>query len=182
MTHHDVYALPKIVATLDSLVGCHYFTTLDLAAGYWQVRPEEVGKEKTAFSTIQSHFLINFMPFGLTNGPVTFQHLVESTLAGFTHEQCLVYLIVFNSSFPTHLERLRYVLTALHQASLQLKLSKCFFVQEEVQYLEHVVSVDGIKLDPNIIKAVSCYPTPDSVEELKQVLLQQATYTIGNSS
>ena len=50
-THHDAYALPKIDATLDSLAGCKFFTTLDLASGFWQVALEETHKEKTAFST-----------------------------------------------------------------------------------------------------------------------------------
>jgi len=59
VTHHDAYSLPRIDATLDSLVGCRYFTTLDLAAGYWQVKLEEDDKEKTAFSTPQGHFEFN---------------------------------------------------------------------------------------------------------------------------
>ena len=110
-THRDAYPLPRIDATLDSLRGCRYFTTLDLAAGYWQVGLEEDDKEKTAFSTLQGHFEFNVMPFGLTNAPATFQRLMECTLAGLTHEQCLIYLddiIVFSSSFPTHLERLSF--------------------------------------------------------------------------
>ena len=172
-THRDAYPLPRIDATLDSLRGCRYFTTLDLAAGYWQVGLEEDDKEKTAFSTLQGHFEFNVMPFGLTNAPATFQRLMECTLAGLTHEQCLIYLddiIVFSSSFPTHLERLRNVFIALRQANLQLKLSKCSFGQTEVQYLGHLVSATGIKPDPRKIEAVSCYPIPISVRELKQFL------------
>ena len=173
VTHRDAYPLPRIDATLDSLTGCQYFTTLDLAAGYWQVGLEEGDKEKTAFTTRQGHFEFNVMPFGLTNAPATFQRLMECTLAGLTHEQCLIYLddiIVFSSSFPTHLERLRNVFTALRQANLQLKLSKCSFGQKEVQYLGHIVSATGIKPDPRKIEAVSCYPAPGSVRELKQFL------------
>ena len=173
VTHRDAYPLPRIDATLDSLTGCRYFTTLDLAAGYWQVKLEEDDKEKTAFSTPQGHFEFNVMPFGLTNAPATFQRLMECTLAGLTHQQCLIYLddiIVFSSSFPTHLERLRNVFTALRQANLQLKLSKCAFVQKEVRYLGHIVSVDGVKPDPKKIEVVSSYPTPRSAKELKQFL------------
>ena len=124
-THRDAYPLPRIEATLDSLKGCCYFTTLDLAAGYWQVGLEENDKEKTAFSTLRGHFEFNVMPFGLTNAPATFWRLMKCTLAGLTHEQCLTCLddiIVFNSSFPIHLEHLRNVLTALGWANFQLKL------------------------------------------------------------
>jgi len=77
---------------------------------------------------------------------------------------------VFSSSFPTHLERLQNVFTALCQANLQLKLPKCAFVQKEVRYLGHIVSVDGVKPDPKKIETVSLYPTPCSVKELKQFL------------
>ena len=172
-THRDAYPLPRIEATLDSLKGCRYFTTLDLAAEYWQVGLEEDDKEKTAFSTLQGHFEFSVMPFGLTNAPATFQRLMECTLAGLTHEQCLIYLddiIVFSSSFSIHLECLRNVFTALPQAKLQLKLSKCSFGQTQVQYLGHIVSATGIKPDPRKIEVVSCYPVPQNVKELKQFL------------
>ena len=103
------YPLPRIDATLNSLVGCKYFTTLDLASGYWQVALEESDKEKTAFSTSQGHYEFNVMPFGLTNPPATFQRLMECALAGLTNEKCLIYLddiIVFSSTFSDHLKQL----------------------------------------------------------------------------
>ena len=173
ITHRDAYPLPRIDATLDSLAGCKYFTTLDLASGYWQVALEEADKEKTAFSTHQGHFEFNVMPFGLTNAPATFQRLMECALAGLTNEQCLIYLddiIIFSFSFPEHLQRLRNTFMALHQAHLQLKLSKCSFAHNEVCYLGHIVSAAGVKPNPRKVKAVSKYPVPTSVKEFKQFL------------
>ena len=112
VTHHDAYSLPRIDATLDSLAGCKYFATLDLASGYWQVVLEESEKEKTVFSTLQGHYEFNVMPFGLTNAPATFKKLMECALVGLTNEQCLIYLhdiFVFSSTFAEHLQQLRNI-------------------------------------------------------------------------
>ena len=73
VTHRDAYPLPRINSTLDTLAESTPFTTLDLAAGYWQVEVKEEDKGKTAFSTPKEHFEFNKMPFGLTNAPETFQ-------------------------------------------------------------------------------------------------------------
>ena len=173
VTHRDAYPLPRIDATLDSLAGCRYFTTLDLASGYRQVAVEESDKEKTAFSTMNGHFEFNVMPFGLTNAPATFQRLMECVLAGLTYEQCLIYLddiIVFSSTFEEHLCRLRNVLVALQEAHLQLKLPKCTFASTEVAYLGHIVSANGITPDPQKVTAVLHFPQPTEAKPLRQFL------------
>ena len=124
---------------------------MDLVVGYWQIQIDKGGKEKTAFSTAKGHYEFNVMPFGLTNAPATFQHLMECVFAGLTGEQCLIYLddiIVFSSTFEEYLKRLTNVFTALREAGLKLKPSKCFFAQNEVHYLGHVVSVAGVSPDP----------------------------------
>ena len=90
LTWKDAYALPRIDDTLNSLAGSKWFTTLDLASGYWQVeiRPED--KEKTAFCTHDSHFEFNVIPFGLCNAPATFQRLMDLVLAGVQWSSCLL--------------------------------------------------------------------------------------------
>ena len=107
VTEKDSYPLPRIDATLDCFSGARFFSTLDLASGYWQVEVEEAGKPKTAFRISQGFFEFNVTPFGLTNAPATFQRLMDCVLAGLLPHQCLVYLddvIIFSTSFEDHLE------------------------------------------------------------------------------
>ena len=135
MTQKDAYPLPRIDETLEALTGSQFFTTLDLASGYWQVEMEEADRKKTAFSTREGHFEFNVMPFGLTNAPATFQRLMECVLAGLTYEQCLIYLddiVVFSVTFDQHLERLKMVFHHLAEAGLKLKPSKCHFAKSEI--------------------------------------------------
>eukprot|EP00731_Ephydatia_muelleri_P017867 Em0010g965a len=107
MTQKDAYPLPRIDEALEALTGSQFFTTLDLASGYWQVEMEEADRKKTAFSTREGHFEFNVMPFGLTNAPATFQRLMECVLA----------------------ERLKMVFHHLAEAGLKLKPSKCHFAK-----------------------------------------------------
>ena len=73
ITTKDAYPLPRVDETVHSLGGATYFSTLDLASGYWQVEVREEDKEKTAFTSPQGHFEFQVMPFGLCNAPATFQ-------------------------------------------------------------------------------------------------------------
>ena len=180
--HHDAYPLPRVDATLDSLAGSMFFTTLDLASGYWQVELEPNDKEKTAFSTSKGHFEFNVMPLGLTNAPATFQRLMEYALAGLVGDQCLIYLddiIIFSSTFNEHLKRLACVFDRLRAAGLKLKAKKCLLIQEQVTYLVHIISNKGIAPDKAKLTAVTAYPTPRTTKEVKQFMkLLQKFHTV----
>ena len=98
---------------------------------------------------------------------------MECVLAGLSPAQCLIYLddiIVHGTSFEDHLKHLEMVLTKLGEAGLKLKPSKCHFAQQQVQYLGHLISKDGVAVDPSKVEAVTSYPQPTDVKELRGFL------------
>ena len=173
LTKLDEFPLPMIDDTLDLLSGARYFTTLDLASGYWQVAMEVSSKEKTAFTTYSGLYQFKKMPFGLVNAPATFQRLMEVVLSGLARTMCLVYLddiLVIGKTLEEHNVNLGKVLERMRSAGLRLQPKKCHIVCEEVQYLEHVVSGEGVRTDPKKLEAVKQYPTPTDVKTLRSFL------------
>ena len=107
VTRKDAYPLPRVDDTLDTLGGSKFFTTLDLASGYWQVEVATEDRPKTAFVTPEGLFQFKVMPFGLCNAPATFQRLMDRVLGGLKWSSCLVYfddIIVIGSTFSEHLK------------------------------------------------------------------------------
>ena len=118
LTKLDVFPLPCIDDTLDLLAGKQYFTTLDLAAGYWQVWMDPSSTEKTAFVSSSGLYQFLKMPF---RAPATFQRLIEVVLAGLARKNCLVYLddiLVFGRDITEHNANLQAVLQRLREAGL----------------------------------------------------------------
>ena len=171
----DNFPLPNINDALDSLGTAKpkYFSTLDLAAGYWQIGLEESSKAKTAFITQDGLYEFQRMPFGLHNAPATFQRAMQEVLRGLNWKFVLCYLddvIIFSSSFSEHMDHLKQVFDRLRAAGLKLQPKKCTFGQTEVKYLGHIVNKDGVATDPAKLQTVKDYPTPAKVEEVRSFL------------
>ena len=98
------------------------------------------------------------LPFGLCNGPATFQQLMNILLAGIQWQSCLVYLddiIVLGRSFEEHLQNLAQIFQRLHDANLRLQVKKYEFYKDVVKFLGHVVSPVGISTDPEKISKIT---------------------------
>lgn len=173
MTIRDAYPIPRIDDTLDSLREAKFLSTIDLRSGYWQVEMDKNSKEKTAFVTHKGLFEFNVMPFGLTNAPATFQRLMDIVLAGLKWQCCLVYLddvVIYSPTFEQHLIDLEKIFQTLKSANLTLKASKCQFCRREMKYLGHVITSNGIKPDPDLIKSVTNFPQPRKVKDVQSFL------------
>ena len=173
-TVKDAYSLPRIETLLDTFLGSTIFTTLDLKAGYWQVEMAEESKAFTAFTCGPLGFYeCETMPFGATNAPATFQRLMHNCLGDLNMTWCVVYLddiIVFSDNPKDHIVRLEAVFQKLASAGLKLKPSKCFFFKEEIDYLGHLVSGKGVATSPKKIEAVTKWPVPQTVYDVRSFL------------
>ncbi|UYV84440.1 hypothetical protein LAZ67_X002171, partial [Cordylochernes scorpioides] len=173
ITVKDQYPLPRIDDCFDSLHGSRYFTSLDLCSGYWQVEVEEQDREKTAFVTPDGLYHFNVLPFGLCNGPATFERLMDNILRTHKWKICLCYLddvIDFSEDLPSHLTRLKTILGCLRKAGLTLNLSKCRFAYEELLLLGHVVSKEGITPDPEKNASIKDFPALKTIKNVRAFL------------
>ena len=134
-TKSDKFPLPRIDDLLDQLGKSQFFSTPDLAAGYWQIKVDEPSREKTAFITHRGLYEFCMMPFGLTNAPAVFQRLMQRVLDGLNPDDgpefVEVYIddiLIFSRTMKEHIDHLRHVLERLRGARLRLKPVKCHFL------------------------------------------------------
>lgn len=169
----DAYPLPNIVEVLDQLGSAKYFSVLDLASGFHQIGMDEKDAPKTAFSTPYGHYQFSRMPFGLKNGPATFQRLMDNVLSGLQGNELFVYLddiVIYASSLEDHERKFNKLAERLEKANLKLQPDKCEFLRKEVTYLGHIIGSDGVRPDPAKVSAVRNFPIPQNTTNIKQFL------------
>ncbi|CAI7853835.1 unnamed protein product, partial [Closterium sp. NIES-53] len=172
-TIKNKYPIPWIDDLLDQLRGATVFSKLDLRSGYWQIRMADNSIHKTAFRTRYGSYKYLVMPFGLTNAPATFQAEMNHILRPLLDECVVVYLddiLIYSKDMKQHVEHLRRVFEILRRERFYVKLSKSEFALKKVQFLGHMVSAQGIHVDPKKIEAVRTWKTPENVKELQQIL------------
>jgi hypothetical protein len=173
ITIKNKYPLPRIDEMLDRLRGAKIFTKIDLRSGYHQVRIHADDIEKTGFNTRYGHYEYLVLPFGLTNAPATFMHLMNSVFADFLDVFVIVFLddiLIFSRSVEEHTEHVRKVLQRLREHQLYANTKKCDFFQESITFLGHVVSGEGISMEPAKVKAIRDWPVLQSVEDVRSFL------------
>ena len=173
ITIPNKYPLPRIDDLLDRLQGAKYFSSLDLMAGYHQIRIDDSDVPKTAFRTPQGLFEFKVLSFGLTNAPATFQGVMNHIFSGLLNRCVIVYLddiLVFSKSAEEHQQHLREVFAVLRKHRLYAKRSKCSFCTSELHFLGYIVSQHGIAADPAKTTAVAAWPEPTNVKQLRSFL------------
>ncbi|XP_061364978.1 uncharacterized protein LOC133308374 [Gastrolobium bilobum] len=151
ITIPDKFPIPTVDELLDELHGAQIFSKLDLRSGYHQIKMAPIDVHKTAFRTHSGHFEFLVMPFGLSNAPSTFQATMNHVFNRFLRRFVVIFfddILVYSSSLQAHSEHL----------------------VQEIQFLGHIISAQGVSPDPSKIQAVKDWPTPKSVTELRAFL------------
>lgn len=170
ITIKNSYPLPRIDELFDRLQGSKYFSKIDLRSGYHQIRivPEDV--PKTAFRTRYGHYEFLVLPFGLTNAPATFMHLMHQTFREQLDDFVIVFLddiLIYSRTLADHTVHVRKVLDILRKEKLYAKESKCELFRPEVEFLGHIVGRDGLRMMEDKVKSVQDWPVPSSVSHVR---------------
>jgi hypothetical protein len=148
-----------------SYVGAKVFSKLDIKSGYHQIRMQEDGIHKIAFSAYLGHYEFIVMSFGLTNAPATFQSLMNTLFAEYLGKFILVFfddILIHSKSKEEHMHHLKLALQMLRSNVLTAKKSKCVFAADQVKYLGHIISGSGVATDPSKIEAIRNWSIPKS--------------------
>ena len=169
-TKKDAYPLPQMQETMESMVGTRFFSTMDLKSGFWQVKMAKDSQQYTTFM-VGSMGVYEFlrMLYGLYNAPATFQRLMQNCLGKLNLTYALIYLDdvkVFSQTKEEHLHRLRVVFAHFLEHRLKLKPSKCHFLQDEITFLGHEISAEGMKLGTANLKAIAEMALPKTYTEI----------------
>ena len=147
LTIKNKYLLPRIDDLFDQLKGASIFSKIELRYGYRQLGIKDVDVHKTAFRTQYEHYEFLVIPFGLTNAPAAFMDLMNRVFRPYVDQFVVVFIddiLVYSKDQESHDTHLRVVLEALRKEQLYAKLSKCEFWLNEVSFLGHIVSKEGI--------------------------------------
>ena len=173
VTIKNKYPLPRIDDLFDQLHGAKIFSRLDLASGFHQMKVAEESIEYTAFNTRYGLYEFLVMPFGLTNAPSYFVDLMNRIFRDFLDKFVLVFIddiLIYSKTENDHAMHLHLVLSRLREHELKAKYSKCTFWQHEVKFLGHIVSQQGVSVDPSKVIAVQSWSRPRTVTEVRSFL------------
>ena len=172
-TKSDKFPMTNLTDSIFSLYGIQYFTTLDLVKGYYQLMVEPQSREYTAFSTNRGHWQYKRMPFGLKNAPAAFQRAMQTILQEFSRNKVIIYLddiLIISKDFEEHVYLVNKVLTTLRAHGIKINLEKCAWFKEQVEFLGHLVSKDGVRKHRKYIDKVKNFPKPENTKQLRQFL------------
>jgi hypothetical protein len=167
------YPLPRIQDLFDQVKGSGVFSKIDLRSGYHQIKIKEEDIPKTAFVSRYGHHEYLVVPFGLTNAPAIFMNLMNKIFMPYLDKFVIVFIddiLVYSKDKSDHAKHLRTVLQTLREHQLHAKFSKCEFWLDRVEFLGHVITKEGIAVNPDKVQTVLEWQAPKNVKEIRSFL------------
>lgn len=175
----DKFPLPRIEEIFDNLGKAIYFSVLDMASGFHQIKIEKKSRHVTSFSCDKGSYQWKVLPFGLNISPNSFSRMMSIAFSGLQPSQCFLYIddvIVIGKSKSHHLKNLRAVFDVCRKSNLKLNPEKAQFFRPEVVYLGHKCTQYGILPDPEKLKAVAKLPKPANKDATKRFVAMANFY------
>ena len=173
VTIKNKYPLPRIQDLFDQIRGAGVFSKIDLRSGYHQIKIKEEDIPKTAFVSRYGHHEYLVVPFGLTNAPAIFMNLMNKIFMPYLDKFVIVFIddiLIYSKDKAEHAKHLKIVLQILREHQLYAKFSKCEFWLDQVEFLGHVISKDGIAVNPSKIQAILEWKAPINAKEIRGFL------------
>ena len=171
-TIKNKFPAPRIEDIFDRLQGSSYYSRIDLKSGYHHIRivPEDI--HKTAFRTQFGLYEYVVMPFGLTNAPATFNRLMEIIFQKHRAYTGVFFndIIIHSQTLQEHKEHLRAVFHELRANKLFVNEKKSEFFMKEIKYLGHIISKEGICMNPEKLRVINEWPIPRNLHELRSFI------------
>ena len=165
------YHLPKAEEIFAKIKGAKYFSTLDAAAGFWQIPLHPTSSPLTKFITTFGRFRFKRLPFGLSSGPKIFHRTMHHILSGIEGVDCSIdEAIIWGSTREKHDQRVRCVLERLRDKGVKLQAAKCKFRLQELTYYGHILSTEEIKVGPQKVQAITQMQYPENKDDLRRFL------------
>ena len=172
----EQYPMKTIDEVITRMPNAKFFSKLDATQGYWQVELDDESAKKCTFNTPFGRYRFNRLPFGISSAPEVFQNIMSQIFDGHDGIEVIVDdLLVWGETKEQHDERLKRALEIARSSGIKLNKDKCEIGLQEVTYIGHTLSSNGLKPDVNKVEAIRRIDTPNDKAAVQR-FLGMATY------
>ena len=170
--HRKPFPIPKIQDLLLKLEGFKYASSLDLNMGYYHIKLCPSSKKLCTIVLPWGKYEYQKLPMGLCNSPDIFQEKMNELFTGFEYVRAYIddLLVISNSSFDDHLDKLDRVFQKLKEAGFKVNAEKSFFAQSELEYLGFKITRSGVMPLPDKIQAIQNIAEPKTKKQLRSFI------------
>ncbi|KIH54937.1 hypothetical protein ANCDUO_14914 [Ancylostoma duodenale] len=172
ITKTETYLIPNVQEIIDLTAGKTYYTTVDFKSGFHQIPMKKSHRERTAFQTFLGLYQFITMPMGLKGAPDTFQKIANSLIREL--KSCtFAYIddiVTCSDDFAGHIVDIRELFDRIRSFGMKLRLDKCVFAAQEVEYLGVLISKNGSRINPIRTEKIANFPVPTNVTSVKSFL------------